>query len=870
MASNALCAFSLEAARLFDTLTVSWESVGLGWQVIPPAHLYSDTLIQRLQATYVRFVKAASLAAGLSLTATEMAYLAASPDYQVSGQGWLNALAVWGNPDDITKLPLREVLIAILDFARMKSEFSPKDERLLQALQSLGAPSTDGGLALCAVTGWNLVSLNDLVAQFGPLFSRAGLPALTNPENLQRVYDANTVLKASGVSALALIAATTNEPGVSTTDRLDNVGPGLRTFTPDSTANITVGSSLVLGAGAAKEQVIVTAVTASTFSAVITQSHDGTSTPFPIVGTIDVLGAFQAAIRARYAAADWIAVIKPINNALRELQRDALVAYVLQILSQAGQPVSVDNGTPVNTPDTLFEYLLMDVQMGACMETSRIRLALSSVQLFIERAFLGLELDSNNPGSSVDPGLLQTDEWVWKKRYRLWQANREVFFWPENWQFPELRDDQSPIFKDVIGKLLQKDITEDAATSAYLDYLADLQKIAKLEPCGVGYDAPNVHVVSRSMDGGQTYYYRRYDGASWSPWEETGLKIEGNPVLPTVWNGRLLLFWLQLVKQGANTSPTPPTDPPAAPGDLKDMMVTDAHLSDLVKVATYTKTGIVDVLFNLCWSEYYNGKWQTAHTSNAPCAFNSFSQIGVSFDRTLIQLYAYPESSSNQNRLWLVAESNQGASVFLLHNTESQPVVGDLTLTPPLLLFPLPYDRTVTAEWFAFRGAYSLSCTYVNFSSLANPQFTTFPFFATEKLISTTVVTPPHPVVDPSSSVNEDWLSPFLYADTNNIFYATTDLGWPLIHSVETYGVAAQTRVASPSIPTLVLKSDALSAKPVSVYNPVTVLKNVGSADQAAMTRFISEDAYVARALGTAGAVRYGRLTIGPSGEITD
>lgn len=37
----------------------------------------------------------------------------------------------------------------------------------------------------------------------------------------------------------------------------------------------------------------------------------------------------QSALRARYAEADWRAVAKPINDALRGRQRDALVAYIL-------------------------------------------------------------------------------------------------------------------------------------------------------------------------------------------------------------------------------------------------------------------------------------------------------------------------------------------------------------------------------------------------------------------------------------------------------------------------------------------------------------------------------------------------------------
>lgn len=32
-----------------------------------------------------------------------------------------------------------------------------------------------------------------------------------------------------------------------------------------------------------------------------------------------------------------------------------------------------------------------------------------------------------------------TAKWAWRKRYRVWEANRKVFLFPENWIEPELR-----------------------------------------------------------------------------------------------------------------------------------------------------------------------------------------------------------------------------------------------------------------------------------------------------------------------------------------------------------------------------------------------------------------------------------------------
>src|SRR5205814_1835502 len=170
-------------------------------------------------------------------------------------------------------------------------------------------------------------------------------------------------------------------------------------------------------------------------------------------------------------------------------------------------------------PDKLFEYFLMDVQMQPCMQTTRILHATGSVQLFIDRCLMDLE-------PRVPPSNLDAAQWAWMKRYRVWEANRKVFLWPENWLEPELRDHQSPIFKETIGELLQGDITEDAAEVALLNYLGKLEEIAKLEPCGMFYeDETNVHVVARTAGAHRKYYYRRMQDSSWLPWEQIKLEI---------------------------------------------------------------------------------------------------------------------------------------------------------------------------------------------------------------------------------------------------------------------------------------------------------------------------------------------------------
>ncbi|MFN8475292.1 MAG: OmpA family protein [Anaerolineae bacterium] len=80
-----------------------------------------------------------------------------------------------------------------------------------------------------------------------------------------------------------------------TTDSTDNVAAGARTLTPAVMSgvvggvpfSIKVGSVLTIDTGANQEVVNVTAVTATTFTAVFAKAHNGTATPFAISGTTD-------------------------------------------------------------------------------------------------------------------------------------------------------------------------------------------------------------------------------------------------------------------------------------------------------------------------------------------------------------------------------------------------------------------------------------------------------------------------------------------------------------------------------------------------------------------------------------------------------
>jgi len=279
-------------------------------------------------------------------------------------------------------------------------------------------------------------------------------------------------------------------------------------------------------------------------------------------------------VKSKYNDDAWPTVAKPLQDVLRDKQRAALVAYLLW---QRGYKDS----------DELFDNFLVDVEMSPCQMTSRIVQANSAVQLFVQRCLLNLE-----PSVQLDKEAAA--EWKWMKNYRVWEANRKVFLYPENWIEPELRDDKTPFFKALENQLLQSDVNNDTAEDAFHHYLEKFDQVARLEMVGMyhqkkdGKDDHDVlHVFGRTSGTPHVYFYRtRIDNAHWTPWEKVDLDIKGDHLIPVVWNRRLHLFW--------------PVISEVADEDQSDNMAKPDSAG-----APATK----HLEIQLAWSEYKHGKW---------------------------------------------------------------------------------------------------------------------------------------------------------------------------------------------------------------------------------------------------------------------
>jgi Tc toxin complex TcA C-terminal TcB-binding domain/Neuraminidase-like domain len=250
----------------------------------------------------------------------------------------------------------------------------------------------------------------------------------------------------------------------------------------------------------------------------------------------------KQALKAKYDLAQWQELFAPIQDELRAARRDALVSFLV---------AHPDPATGRDWIDTngLYGHFLIDVEMDPCMLTSRLKQATASVQLFVQRVQLQLE-PALPEGPGTDPKWRQ---WRWMKNYRVWEANRKVFLYPENWIEPELRSHKTPFFLELERELLEGEVTPEAVERAYVSYLRKLETVSNLDirATTTEYLPANetiLHVVGRSRSSATpAHYYRRRVKGRWTAWETVAFEIASDHLVTAVEKGRTLLLWPQFV-----------------------------------------------------------------------------------------------------------------------------------------------------------------------------------------------------------------------------------------------------------------------------------------------------------------------------------
>ena len=313
---------------------------------------------------------------------------------------------------------------------------------------------------------------------------------------------------------------------------------------------------------------------------------------------------FEQTIKNNTKESEWLKFAQEMNDDLRKRKRDALAAYVCWDSCFVPTNDSEPNSEYVSRypqqfvdESDIYAYYLMDVKMEPDMTISRIVQATASIQLFVQRAELGLE------GQNVLTDE-QRGEWEWMKNYRVWEAARKVFLYPENWIASDLRDDKSPFFEELEERIQEFSDDHSSLENALYEYLEKVREVSSIEIVGAtkedGGDEGGIlytlHIVGRTQGEPHTYYYRKYKAKAilsgeWTPWERLDVDIPSETVAPAVVNQRLYLLWPQVTLGQRNIEST-------SEGGLET-------------IEYYAR-------IQICWTSYTGTKWTgTRMTKNA-------------------------------------------------------------------------------------------------------------------------------------------------------------------------------------------------------------------------------------------------------------
>ncbi|KAF5576786.1 toxin subunit [Fusarium pseudoanthophilum] len=307
--------------------------------------------------------------------------------------------------------------------------------------------------------------------------------------------------------------------------------------------------------------------------------------------------------------------LKSCTSQLQETQRTAFIEYLLQQPYIKKYKISDAGG--------LFDLLLIDVQMGSQFEITRMKQAISTVQLYVQRCLLGMETEAG-----VQPSNIDQIKWAWMHKHNIWTATRKAFLYPENWIDPTLRDDKTVLFGDYESTIMQKDLSWDTFAQAIRTYVKGLSEIADLDiqaylrhhPTG---GLETYHFFGKTRSTPYRFYYRNMrltqpsDVALWTPWalmdigsvtyeadwDGSSVTNPGAYLIPVMRGNRLILYIPEIMVKTL----TPETPKGEKVGGLTFGEAAGKSLNTTKSPNNWE--------IRMAWTELLNGEWTPKRVS---------------------------------------------------------------------------------------------------------------------------------------------------------------------------------------------------------------------------------------------------------------
>ncbi|WP_147323399.1 Tc toxin subunit A-related protein [Chitinophaga silvatica] len=379
-------------------------------------------------------------------------------------------------------------------------------------------------------------------------------------------------------------------------------------------------------------------------------------------------------VKAATPSDAWPTVFKSMNGQLEEAKRTAMLDLTVWEVGKTYPDIT--------TANNLYEYLLIDVKRGGCQDISYIKQALNSAQLYLQRCRLNLERNV-----VIDKADLPDIYWEWIMNYRVWEANRQVFLYPENYLDPSLRASKTDLFKQLENNLSQGNITKSTVEAAYTQYLDSFQELATLQYVS-GYhcytDGPInpeseiLYLFARTQSVPYQYYYiTRQPGDVWSQWNKINITINSDHITATYAFNKLFIFWVEQVQ-------------------------TNETGADNVKILV-TKATIKSSFYD------YSGNWKQPQTvvdnqvidiSPYPSFSSPFNATTFNFDKPYYnRVIAFP--SDDKNFYDPEADPQKQQKIYLYYG----PLTNVLTYNPSSVPAPNPQAPPMT---YAFEKQISI------------------------------------------------------------------------------------------------------------------------------------------------------------------